>query len=165
MKKKRTKPAKQTARAGAGGDAPARPRGVAKRPKAPDAAAKKRALLATQLHQPPRAGAKKKKRRAGASAVALGAVSAMRDSLEEALAASEAASRPAAAAGLSAKTNKKRLALVNEEAAQMQAILSHPAFVADPFAALQEHLRNTVAPRSEAKKKDKKGPRREGGQR
>ena len=33
----------------------------------------------------------------------------------------------------------------------MQQVLEHPAFIADPFAALQEHLRNTVGvPSSES---------------
>ena len=30
------------------------------------------------------------------------------------------------------------------ETAHMQQVIQHPAFVADPFAALQEHLKNTV---------------------
>ena len=43
-------------------------------------------------------------------------------------------------------TSKKRQKLVVEETQHLRAVLEHPAFVADPFAALQEHLQNTVAP-------------------
>ena len=50
-----------------------------------------------------------------------------------------------------------RQKLVVEETQHLQAVLEHPAFVADPFAALQEHLQNTVAPpvdsRGDPKKK------------
>ena len=38
----------------------------------------------------------------------------------------------------------------------MQAVLEHPAFVADPFAALQEHLLNTVAPPVDERGREKK---------
>ncbi len=40
----------------------------------------------------------------------------------------------------------RRQKLVVEETQHLRAVLEHPAFVADPFAALQEHLQNTVAP-------------------
>ena len=51
---------------------------------------------------------------------------------------------PTAAVGLS---NKKRLKLVAEETQHLRDVLEHPAFVADPLAALREHLKNTVAPK------------------
>ena len=103
-------------------------------------------------------GKKRKKKSA-----ALNVVSAMRDSLEELLAAGEGAAR-AAPEQLSAKSNKKRQQLVSEETQQMQEIMQHPAFVADPFAALQEHLRNTVQtqPRNAATGDDRR-PRAKGG--
>ena len=38
----------------------------------------------------------------------------------------------------------------------MQEVLSHPSFIANPFAALQEHLSNTVtAPASKQKLKER----------
>ena len=60
--------------------------------------------------------------------------------------------------GPSAITSKKRQKLVAEETAHMQQVLEHPAFVADPFAALQEHIKNTVTAQAEnsAAKKLKK---------
>ena len=50
-------------------------------------------------------------------------------------------SRWTSSAGL---TSKKRQKLVAEESHHMLQVLQHPAFVANPFAALQEHLKNTV---------------------
>ena len=52
--------------------------------------------------------------------------------------------------------------LVVDETRQFQAVLEHPAFVADPIAAIQEHLKNTVGQPSSAgggggKKKKGKG--------
>ena len=57
--------------------------------------------------------------------------------------------RPAAPSSGGSLSSKKRQKLVAEETEHMRAVLAHPAFIADPFAALQEHLRNTVAPQEE----------------
>lgn len=51
------------------------------------------------------------------------------------------------------KTNKSRQLLVRKEVAQMNLVLQHPAFKADPFAAIQEHLKNTHAKDSDQQKK------------
>jgi hypothetical protein len=42
-------------------------------------------------------------------------------------------------------TNKSKLSLVGEEVQHMSLVLQHPAFKANPFETLQEHLRNTLA--------------------
>jgi hypothetical protein len=42
-------------------------------------------------------------------------------------------------------TNKSKLSLVGEEVQHMNLVLQHPAFKANPFETLQEHLRNTLA--------------------
>ena len=53
-----------------------------------------------------------------------------------------------------ALTSKKRQKMVVDETHHMQRVLEHPAFVADPFATLAEHLQNTVgAPTSKESKK------------
>jgi len=43
------------------------------------------------------------------------------------------------------KTNKARKSLVEKETAQMNLVLQHPRFQADPFATIREHLQNTLA--------------------
>ncbi|GJP46291.1 hypothetical protein CLOM_g5595 [Closterium sp. NIES-68] len=76
---------------------------------------------------------------------------------------------------------KQRGKIVVEETKQMAAVLSHPAFKADPFAAIQQHLSNTLpssvaapplptkfATRQaqqalEKKKRKKKGKKKSGG--
>ena len=51
--------------------------------------------------------------------------------------------------------------LVAEETAHMQQVIQHPAFLADPFAALQEHLKNTVGqPSKKAEKRAIKAGRK-----
>jgi hypothetical protein len=42
-------------------------------------------------------------------------------------------------------TNKAKRKLVAEEAHHVSLVMQHPAFKADPFATIQEHLRNTLA--------------------
>lgn len=42
------------------------------------------------------------------------------------------------------KTNKARKSLVEKETAQMNLVLQHPRFQADPFATIREHLQNTL---------------------
>ena len=119
--------------------------------------------LAAEAPEPKRqesAKAKSRRKRAEKSTL-LGAVDGMRSSLEELLAANERQQRDQVAGadqGPSAITSKKRQKLVAEETAHMQQVLEHPAFVADPFAALQEHIKNTVTAQAEnsAAKKLKK---------
>jgi hypothetical protein len=94
------------------------------------------------------AALEKQRRKRSAQSTILGAVDGLKESLEELLAANEQRlqqqhAQPAAASG-AALTSKKRQKLVAEETHHMQQVLQHPAFMADPFAALQEHLKNTV---------------------
>lgn len=41
-------------------------------------------------------------------------------------------------------TNKAKKALVTNEVERMSLVLQHPAFKADPFTTMQEHIRNTL---------------------
>lgn len=43
------------------------------------------------------------------------------------------------------KSSKSRQRLLQQEVAQMNLVLQHPSFTADPLGTLQEHLRNTLA--------------------
>jgi hypothetical protein len=43
------------------------------------------------------------------------------------------------------KSNKSRQRLLQQEAAQMNLVLQHPSYQADPFSTLKEHLQNTMA--------------------
>ena len=52
-------------------------------------------------------------------------------------------------------TNKAKKALANAEITHMGLVLQHPSFVANPFAAIQQHLRNSLA--SDAEKLREKG--------
>ena len=55
------------------------------------------------------------------------------------------------------KSNKGRQRLVQKEVAQMDLVLKHPAYRADPLATMREHLRNSIAanrPREEPRKKE-----------
>jgi ABC-type dipeptide/oligopeptide/nickel transport system ATPase component len=52
------------------------------------------------------------------------------------------------------KTNKSRQKLVGKEVTQMSLVLQHPEFQADPFAAMREHLENTIAKDKELHKKE-----------
>ena len=88
--------------------------------------------------------AKKRKKRAAKSAI-LGAVGGMKASLDDLLEASESRAAAASGSGGGSLTSKKRQKLVADETSHMKAVLAHPAFIADPFAALQEHLQNTVS--------------------
>lgn len=105
-------------------------------------------------------GAEKRRKKRAAKSAVLGAVDGMRASLEDLLSEGERRAAAAAPSSGGSLSSKKRQKLVAEETEHMRAVLAHPAFIADPFAALQEHLRNTVAPRSTSGKKDKKGPQR-----
>ena len=92
----------------------------------------------------------KKARKRSAKSAVLGAVDGMRSSLDELLAASEKKFKQQAEdadmgpASSHAITSKKRQKMVADETAQMQQVIQHPAFIADPFGALQQHLANTV---------------------
>ena len=44
------------------------------------------------------------------------------------------------------KSNRGRRLLVEKEVTQMNLVLQHPAFIADPFATIHEHLQNTIKP-------------------
>ena len=43
------------------------------------------------------------------------------------------------------KTNKSRQSLVHTESQQLNLVLQHPSFQQDPFAAIRQHLHNTLA--------------------
>lgn len=93
-----------------------------------------------------RAKKKDRQKRAGSSTIA-GAMDGIRATLDELLAANERHHKSAAvdASGSNAVlTSKKRQKMVADETQHMQRVLEHPAFIADPFAALAEHLKNTV---------------------
>ena len=98
----------------------------------------------------PESALEKKRRKRSAKSAILGAVDGMKASLDELLEANEGKHKKLkgggsdAAAPSQAMAAVKRQKLVAEETAHMQQVIQHPAFVADPFAALQEHLKNTV---------------------
>jgi len=52
------------------------------------------------------------------------------------------------------KSNKSRKKLVEKEVTQISLVMEHPAFKADPFATIREHLKNTIAEDSELQKKE-----------
>lgn len=54
------------------------------------------------------------------------------------------------------KTNKSRQLLIKEEVVQMNLVLKHPSFVADPFATIRQHLQNTLRPDIVKQKIDEK---------
>lgn len=105
---------------------------------------------------------KAKARKAKASnAVILGAVDGLKASLDELLAANAQVHRQRAEVELGGSlTSKRRQKIVAEETKHLQAVLAHPAFVADPFGALQEHLSNTMAAMEEKAKERGGGPSR-----
>lgn len=51
------------------------------------------------------------------------------------------------------KSNKSRKRLLEKEAAQLNLVLQHPSFNADPFSTMREHLQNTLAKDAEQQKK------------
>jgi hypothetical protein len=51
------------------------------------------------------------------------------------------------------KSNKSRQKLVAKEVSQMNLVLQHPSFQADPFATIRQHLQNTLAKDSAEQKK------------
>jgi hypothetical protein len=52
------------------------------------------------------------------------------------------------------KTNKSRQLLMQKEVAQMNLVMQHPSFQADPFETIREHLKNTLAKDCAQQKKD-----------
>ncbi len=129
-------------------------------------AGSKRAVLAKRLEAEeasskagPSAKVKARKAKA-ANGTILSAVDGMKASLDELLTANEQVHRKKAEVQQpgGSLTSKRRQKLVAEETRHMQAVLQHPAFVADPFGALQEHLSNTMAAMEDkAKDKDRGG--------
>jgi hypothetical protein len=107
-------------------------------------------LEASAPEKRPESAKAKSRRKRTANSNILGAVDGLRSSLDELLAANEkqhrerAAATDGDAASSHTMSSKKRQKLVAEETAHMQQVIQHPAFVADPFAALQEHLHNTI---------------------
>jgi hypothetical protein len=77
------------------------------------------------------------------------------DAIREALGVASSSSSGAAAAAVegggakkvppTCDTNKSRRALANAEISHMGLVLRHPAFNEDPFEAIRQHLRNSLA--------------------
>ena len=55
---------------------------------------------------------------------------------------------------LTFNTNKSKKTLANTEISHMGLVLEHPKFKEDPFAAIQQHLRNSLAPDAEKMKRE-----------
>ena len=69
---------------------------------------------------------------------------AMKASLEELLDANETQHKQEWRSRKRGLTSKARSRIVVQETAHLQQVLDHPAFKADPIAALTEHIRNIV---------------------
>ncbi len=54
----------------------------------------------------------------------------------------------------SCNTNKSKKAIANREISHMDLVLQHPSFNQNPFAAIQQHLRNSLAPEAEQMKQE-----------
>jgi hypothetical protein len=52
------------------------------------------------------------------------------------------------------RTNRGKKKLLEKESAQMNLVLQHPRFQADPFATIQEHLKNILEKDAEKRKKE-----------
>uniref|UniRef100_A0A7S0HUC4 Ribosome biogenesis protein SLX9 n=1 Tax=Phaeocystis antarctica TaxID=33657 RepID=A0A7S0HUC4_9EUKA len=140
------------------------PRSIEKRKHARgDSDGKRKLVQKLQADAPPRKAVQKQKQKRAANAGVLGAVAGLRGSLDDLIHASEERVRERAAAAEGAEkaskksmSSKRRQQLVVDETQHMQEVLSHPSFIANPFAALQEHLSNTVtAPASKEKLKER----------
>jgi len=55
---------------------------------------------------------------------------------------------------LMCNTNKEKKTLANAEISHMGLVLKHPSFQENPFAAIQQHLRNSLLPDAEKLKQD-----------
>ena len=151
MKIKKVKTTKQKAKAAASASPSKQPtekKGVQKKKHKLELLSQLKAA-APEKPKPESALEKKRRKRSAKSAI-LGAVDGMKASLDELLEANEGKHKKLkgggsdAAAPSQAMAAVKRQKVVAEETAHMQQVIQHPAFVADPFAALQEHLKNTV---------------------
>jgi hypothetical protein len=70
---------------------------------------------------------------------------AIRDALMNTSKHGSSSSDPAEEPKQSYTTNKAKRKLVAEEVHHLNLVMQHPAFIADPFETMQEHLRNTLA--------------------
>mmetsp|Transcript_17196 Transcript_17196/g.35290 ORF Transcript_17196/g.35290 Transcript_17196/m.35290 type:complete len:256 (-) Transcript_17196:103-870(-) len=61
----------------------------------------------------------------------------------------------------SIETNKAKKNLAGKELTHMGLVLQHPAFKSDPFGAIREHLKNTLASQAEVQQKESETRRRE----
>ena len=121
----------------------------------------------------PQSAKDKVRRKRDAKSAILGAVGGIKASLEELLASHEKRAKQqkeeTTQATVGSLTSKKRQKLVAEETLHIQQVLEHPSFVADPFAALQSHLRNTVdamhKPEHELWERGSRGGKAKGGKR
>ena len=92
---------------------------------------------------------KREKRRqareaAGGGELKTASLDAMKASLEELLDANEEQHKQEWRTRKRSLTSKARSRIVVQETAHLQQVLEHPAFKADPIAALNEHIRNIV---------------------
>lgn len=87
------------------------------------------------------------------------------DAIREALGAatSSAATKPIASAAeedttnqMTCNTNKSKKKVANSEISHMGLVLQHPSFKENPFAAIQMHLKNSLANDAEKQKQDAK---------
>ena len=62
-------------------------------------------------------------------------------------------------------TNKSKQILANTEISHMGLVLEHPSFKADPFAAIRQHLQNSLAPEAAKMKKESQKREEEDGER
>lgn len=81
---------------------------------------------------------------AGSGEMKAAVLDSMKASLEELLEANEEHHTKEWRARKRSLTSKARSRIVVQETAHLQQVLDHPAFKADPFAALNEHIRNIV---------------------
>jgi ABC-type dipeptide/oligopeptide/nickel transport system ATPase component len=56
--------------------------------------------------------------------------------------------------GLHGTTSKSKMKLITSEVSHFNLVLQHPAFRANPFATMQEHLRNTLAKHKEQQQEE-----------
>ena len=79
---------------------------------------------------------------ASREAGAMGELGSLAEALESTASSRVQALPPATSS--SKVTEKRRQRIAAHETTQLSAVLAHPAFQSDPFAAIQEHLNNTV---------------------
>ena len=130
-----------------GGASPRRLGGIAKS-KGKSKLSRKHALLPQlqdefdqRIHD---AKQRKLERRQQATEMKAAKLDAMKASLDELLEANEEHHNKEWRARKRSLTSKARSRIVVQETAHLQQVLEHPAFKADPIAALNEHIRNIV---------------------